>query len=352
MANSRFRKAIQSIAGYQPGLQLNLEEIVKINTNESPYPPSPNVNKVLNDLSSFHLNRYPDPLSNRVRDAASALYGKDRNWILAGNGSDDILTIAVRSFVDQGGTIASLYPSYSLYEVLAGIQGAQMRYIELDNEFDLPTDIIQQAKGADLLFIVRPNSPTGKAYDIDTIRSLCEAHQGMILIDEAYADFADDNCSHLVDEFENVIVSKTLSKSYGLAAIRLGYALAQPQVIEGMMKVRDSYNVNLLTQLVGEAALQDQEHLVQTTNKIKETRKWLSSALIERGFELIESSSNFLFAKPPCDPQSYYQMLFDRKILIRYFSSPRCKDYVRISVGSKEEMQTFINVSDQIFTKK
>lgn len=344
-----FRANIEAMAGYVPGEQPRGRTFIKLNTNECPYPPSPAAIAALQAIASDRLARYPDPVATACREAIAQVHqlpGAD--WVLAGNGSDDILTIAVRSFVDQGGTLATPHPSYSLYPILADIQGATTRTIPLQDDFSLPPDLVAQAGEASLLFIPRPNAPTGNAYPLEAMRAICADFSGVVLIDEAYADFSDTSCLDFVRDFPNVLVSRTLSKSYSLASIRFGYAVGQPELIGGMMKVKDSYNINLLTQAVAEAAIRDQDHMRANVARIRATRSRVAKALTEAGFTVCPSAANFLFTKPPIPADTYVQGLRDAGILIRYFSGPRTGDYVRITIGTDEEMDTFLTATQQL----
>ena len=330
--------------GYAPGEQpQRIGGWIKLNTNENPYPPSPAVNDVLNSCDPAALRLYPDPVCSELRKTVAELYGYAPGNIMLGNGSDDILTIAIRSFVPENGAVASPDPSYSLYPVLASIQGAKCIKIPLDDEFNLPANFAELAADASLIIIPRPNAPTGGTFELDRMRKICTEFSGIVLIDEAYADFADDNCISFVKEFPNVIVSRTLSKSYSLAGIRLGYVIASEEIINGLMKVKDSYNVNALTQKIAIAALKDQKYLAENISKICEVRKFLSDALKDRGFKVVDSQSNFVFAAPPDqDGEKLYHKLKEQGILVRYFPGKMTGQYVRITVGTKDEIDKLI----------
>ncbi len=342
---SYFRPAIDAMHGYVPGEQPKDRVFIKLNTNENPYPPSPMVTQALATADLSRLNRYPQPTADAVRQAISEVFGLPMDWILCGNGSDDILTIAIRSFVDQGGRIACMDPTYSLYEVLANIQGAETTLVPLDAHFEIGEELAEKAGDASLLFLTRPNAPTGNAMPLDTVRAVCRNFAGIVFIDEAYADFAGDSCLELVREFDNVIVSRTLSKGYSLAGIRFGWAMAQPTLIDGMMKVKDSYNVNMLTQLCAEAAIRDQAYKLECAQKIIATRTRTVDNLTEKGFEVLPSETNFIFAKPPAphDSAVFMTQLREKGILIRYFKGERTRDYLRITIGTDDEMDKFFD---------
>ncbi len=343
-----FRDNIERMTGYVPGEQTLDHSYIKLNTNENPYPPSPAVSTVLSDPEALRLNRYPDPIADTVRDAAAAVTGTEREWIIVGNGGDDLLTIAMRAFVNQGGRVAFFDPSYSLYPVLADIQGAVSVAVPLADEFDLPHDVQDRIDGADLLFVTRPNAPSGNAFAIDRLAEIVTGFAGVVLIDEAYTDFAADNCLDLVKRLPGLIILRTLSKGYSLAGIRLGYAVADPQLVEGMMKVKDSYNVNGITQRLAAAALQDQTHMAANVDRICVTRQRTTDALAAMGFQVLPSQANFIFTRPPLPAARFAQDLRDNGILVRHFSDGRVKDYVRVSIGTDEEMDAFLNVTEKI----
>ncbi|MCJ8329376.1 MAG: histidinol-phosphate transaminase [Lentisphaeria bacterium] len=345
------RETVENMQGYVPGEQPT-EKLIKLNTNENPYPPSPAVFESMANFDMASLNKYPHPMSDAARDAAAALFGKDKNWICAGNGSDDILTIAIRTCVNAGEKIAVLDPTYSLYPVLAEIQDAQLIEISTNDDFSLPLNLIEQAGDAKLLILTSPNAPTSNAFPLDVIDAICANFKNAVLIDEAYADFSSTNCSSLVDKYDNVIISRTVSKSYSLAGIRFGYAYAQPAIIEQFMKVKDSYNINTLTQVLAEAALKDQAYFQDCISKIINTREFVIEKLNALGFETVQSEANFIFAKVPCDAQAYMNEMRENKILLRYFNNERCKEYVRITIGTDEEMDTFLQVTEKLINRQ
>ena len=344
---SYFRPAINALAGYVPGEQPKLTRLVKLNTNENPYPPSPAVTQALQTLDPDRLRRYPDPNCDRLRSAVADRWGVGMDQVIFGNGSDDILTMIFRAFTDQERPVAVPEPTYSLYPVLAAMQGAKTIRIPLDpNDFSLPEDFLQQAKGANLLAIARPNAPTGNNFPLETIRQICGGFDGVVLIDEAYADFADDNCSALVKEFPNVIVSRTFSKSYSLAGTRLGYAVSSPEIISGLFKLKDSYNVDAATQEIGLAAYQDTAYLADCVAKVKTSREALRRDLLALGFAVGESQTNFLWAAPPDgNGEAYFRYLRERAIIVRYFPGESTGKYVRITIGTPEAMEELMAVT-------
>jgi len=338
------RANIARIAGYTPGEQPRDRSYIKLNTNENPYPPSHKVAEALRTFDPARLRLYSDPLSTDLCRAAAAPFGLPPGWAMAGNGSDDLLTIAVRTFVDQGGALAYAEPSYSLYPVLADLQGAQRRPVRLDQAFELPANAAELAAGASLLILCRPNAPTGNAFALDTMHRVCRTFPGVVWIDEAYVDFADDHCVDFVRQYPNVVVSRTVSKSYSLAGLRLGIAFAQPDLIAEMTKVKDSYNVDMLTQTLGRAALEDRESMLANVQRIRATRERVCAELRTLGFTIPPSRTNFVLARPPAvlAAATLFRELRKRGILVRYFDLDRVRDYIRITIGTDEEMAAFL----------
>ncbi|MCQ2397388.1 MAG: histidinol-phosphate transaminase [Lentisphaeria bacterium] len=343
------RKNIQQIGGYVPGEQITGRRIVKLNTNENPYPPSPKVGEAVAAFQWELLRLYPEPTAKPLRECAEKVFGIPKECIICGNGSDDLLTIALRTFVNDGEAFAYISPSYSLYPVLADLQGAVKRPIELTEDFGLPEDIAEQAGDAKLLILARPNAPTGNSFPKERMRRLCSDFKGVVWIDEAYADFADDNCLELVREFPNVVVSRTFSKSYSLAGLRLGIAFANESLVYEMNKLKDSYNTDRFAQTIGAAALSDQEYLRTTVAKIRATRQKTSQALEARGCKVLPSQSNFIFFIPACRPaKEVFEKLRERGLLVRYFNLPRVDCYVRLTVGTDDEMAELMQALAEI----
>ncbi len=266
---SYFRPDIDELHGYTPGEQPQAGKFIKLNTNENPYPPSPAVARAIQAVLERGLARYPDPLATGFRERAAAVLGVDPDWILCGNGSDEILTLATRAFVAQGDLLRLPHPSYILYKTLAEIQGARSEEVSFARDWSLPDTFAAQAEGLRLAFLPNPNSPSGTLLSPARVLELAERLPCPLLVDEAYVDFADTNCLNLVAQNEKVLVSRTLSKSYALAGLRFGYLVAQPQIIAGLRKVKDSYNCDALSIAAATAAIDDQAWLA--TNR---ARSW------------------------------------------------------------------------------
>lgn len=329
------RANIQAMAGYVPGEQPREGEFIKLNTNESPYPPSPKVFEAIRrTLTGDRLRKYPEPLGNTFRQAAGRVLNVDPESILIGNGSDDILTILTRTFVPEGGLIVSPTPSYILYKSLAEIQNARFQTLPFTDDWQLPNP--WPDLGAHLTFIANPNSPSGTTVALDRIQQLAEAH-GPIVLDEAYADFATTNGLALASS--KIIVSRTLSKSYALAGIRFGFAVADPAIVRELVKVKDSYNCDVLSLAAATAAIEDQEYLQQTRRQIIATRERLALALRQLGFTVTPSQANFVWCRRTDRPvKPLYEGLKARKILVRYMNYTGYGDGLRISVGTDAEI--------------
>jgi histidinol-phosphate aminotransferase len=335
---ARARPTIEEMEGYTPGEQpAPGETIIKLNTNENPFPPSPRVMAAIRGLDPERLRRYPSPSSDAFREAAAKLHGVAPEMVLAGNGSDDVLAIAVRTFLGPGELLAYPDPTYSLYPVLARIAEVKVAEVPWAAGWDLPIDGLL-ATGARAIFFANPNAPSGTLVGAERVRSLAARFPGVVLVDEAYVDFADDDCLKLLPECPNVIVCRTLSKAYALAGLRLGYAVAAPALVAEMNKVKDSYNCDALSVAAGVAALQDQEYARKTWDHVRAERTRLTAELARRGFEVLPSQANFLLAAVPgSDGGAVYRALKTRRILVRWFDKPGLRDKVRITVGTRAE---------------
>jgi histidinol-phosphate aminotransferase len=340
---SYFRPSIDAMAGYVPGEQPKPEtKIIKLNTNENPYPPSPAAIAVLRTLDSEWLRRYPDPYANEFRHATSEVLGVPSDWIIVGNGSDDILNLVVRACADCDRSVVYPIPTYVLYRTLAEIQPADTIEISYGADLQLPIDELVKANGA-ITFIASPNSPSAHVVPIEDLRQLATQLSGVLVIDEAYVDFAEATALPLVKEFENVLILRTLSKGYSLAGLRLGFGIAQPSLLSGLFKVKDSYNIDAIAGAVGAAAMRDQAYKVACAEKVKASRSKLAADLKQLNFQLWDSQTNFLLTRPPQGNAEYiYQALKERGILVRYFKQPGLDDKLRITVGTDEQNQILV----------
>ena len=338
MAPNFVRQTVRAMDGYTPGEQPGVSaRVVKLNTNENPYPPSPRVIQAIHDIEAESLRRYPNPNADIFRSAAARLHSVTQDMIIAGNGSDDILTIATRTFVPPGGLIAYPDPTYSLYPVLSQLQDARHVGVPWGEGYSLPIEALVATK-ANAIYLANPNAPTGTFVPPAKVAELAAAFDGLLLVDEAYADFADENCMELVEAYENVVISRSLSKAYSLAGLRFGYAVAQPQVIFEMMKAKDSYNTDAISVLAATAAIEVQAYARRTWENVRSERKKLSAELTQLGWEVLPSQANFLWATPPDGRgREAYLGLKHQGILVRHFDKPGLADKIRITVGQSHE---------------
>jgi histidinol-phosphate aminotransferase len=337
-----FRRSIEQMTAYEPGFQPKEPGYVKLNTNENPYPPSPLVIRAIRNACADGLRKYPDPMADRFRTEAARVLGTRPDRLLCVNGSDELLSIAVRSFCSEGDAVAFPRPTYALYDTLALAQGARPVAVDFPDDFSLPDALADT--GAKLTLVANPNAPTGTFVPPRRVGELAGALSGVLLVDEAYVDFAEDNCLDLVEAHDNVIIARTLSKSYSLAGLRFGFAVAQEPLVEGMLKLKDSYNVDSLSVAGAAAAIADQAWMKQNVQRIRATRARLTAELEAMGFGCLPSQANFVLARVPegRDARALYRGLFDRKILVRYFNAPRLDDCLRASVGTEEETDALL----------
>ncbi len=334
-----FQPHIAKMAGYQPGEQPRGGTFIKLNTNENPYPPSPAVAKAIMGALGEGLRKYPDPVGTVFREAAARHHSVSPDCILPGNGSDDLLTIITRAFVGPGEIVVSPSPSYILYRTLAELQNA--RYVEVPFGKDWSLDALT-VPGARLAFLANPNSPSGTCLDVDAVSALAARLDCPLVVDEAYADFAGSDCVALVQDHPNVIVTRTFSKGYSLAGLRLGYAIARPEMIEGLIKVKDSYNCDTLSLVGAAAALADQPYFRETRDKILATRARLIEALPGLGLVVEPSRANFVWCPGHPRAEALYHELKERKILVRLMRYAGHPPGLRITVGTEEEIDRLL----------
>jgi len=349
---SYFRSNISSMSGYVPGEQPQGEGFIKLNTNENPYPPSLAVAAAINEALRRGLQKYPDPMAGAFRRCAGALWDVPPEWILAGNGSDDILTIVTRALVGENQRLRLPYPSYVLYRTLAELQGARSEEIRFESDWSLPAGFGEGGDDLRLVFLANPNSPSGTAVPPQAVLELAQRLPCPLLVDEAYADFAEASCIDLVAKNEKIMVSRSLSKSYALAGLRFGYLVAQPQLIEQFVKVKDSYNCDALSIAAATAALGDQAWLARTRERILRSRGRLVTALRDLGFSVPDSQANFVWAvHGRRSVRPMYEELKRQRTLVRYMEYPGWGDGLRISVGADEEIDSCLAKLREIIRK-
>ena len=345
-----FRENIEKAKGYEPGFQPSQTDVVKLNTNENPYPPSPKVLKVLAKINAEQLRQYPDPKGNEFRQAAAEVNGVAADYIMCCNGGDELLTIAFRAFCGERRPVAYPVPTYSLYPVLANLQNCQAIEIPFDSEFNLPAKLA--GAGASSTIVCNPNAPSGSFISVEELASLADELSGVLLIDEAYVDFAEENCAALVKDFDNVVILRSMSKGYSLAGLRFGYAIAEPGLIAGLMKVKDSYNVDAVAIAVATAAIKDQKYFKENVEKVKRDRDILTAQLRALKFEVAKSHANFVLAESKnCKASEIYDKLAQRNIYVRFFDLPALSNKLRITVGTSGENDKLVLTLKEILNQ-
>jgi histidinol-phosphate aminotransferase len=345
-----FRKNIVEMTGYVPGEQPQGGKLIKLNTNENPFPCSPKVRAAIGHAIQAGLQKYPDPMATAfcqraVQHLEARVPGIEPNWILCGNGSDDILTIVTRALVDPGDVVRFPNPSYVLYKTLAEIQGAECDVVDFETDWTLGPAFTAPRENLKLAYLANPNSPSGTLLPPAEVARIADALPCPLLVDEAYGDFAETNCLELVARHDKIMVSRTLSKSYALAGLRFGFLVAQPQLIEQFAKVKDSYNCDALSIAGATAAIDDQPWLEHTHAAILATRARLTDELTQRGFDCIPSQANFVWCRHPRhDTGTLYQQLKAGGVLVRYMSYPNWDEGLRITVGTDEQIDAFLAI--------
>jgi histidinol-phosphate aminotransferase len=335
------RPQVRRIAAYQPGEQPRTSGYVKLNTNENPYPPSPCVLETLRAGATEDLRLYPDPMANALRDKAAAVYGFEPEQVLAGNGSDDLLAMIVRTCIGVGERIVYPYPTYSLYDTLVSIADGHAVHVPFPSDFALPAGLAAAAGRATI--VCNPNSPSGTQVPTPVLRALSREVRGLLVIDEAYVDFADESALQLARECDNVLVLRTFSKSFSLAGLRIGLAFGPAPVIAELAKVKDSYNLNRLSILAGVAALEDYGWMEANVRRVRQSRGRLSDGLRRLGYEVLPSQANFVLARSPGRSlRPVYEALKARRILVRHFPVPELDDALRITVGTDAEVDALV----------
>lgn len=344
------RKAVESLDPYVPGIQPTDPAVIKLNTNENPYPPTDSVLKAIQNATGASLRLYPDPLSTDLSSKITEVYGVKSDQVVVGNGSDEIIAMIFRAAIDPGDRVLLFYPTYTLYYVLARLHDADVTQIQLDEQFELPETIGDG--NYKLCFIPNPNVPGGNLISRQTIVKLARTIKGLLVVDEAYVDFAEENSIDLLSKHENIIITRTFSKSFSLAGLRIGFALAHKNIIEGLKKIKDSYNINRISAAAAKAALDDLDIVKKRIADIKKVRDDVAGRLKSLQFEVLPSQTNFLCAKPQkISARELYEELVKRKVLVRFFDHPRIDKYLRITIGTKEQMEILLTHIQEILKK-
>lgn len=343
----RIAQHVKKLEAYTPGEQPESKEVIKLNTNENPYPPSPKCAEVLRNFDLDLLRRYCDPNFMQMRKRIAKIWHTTPERVFVGNGSDEVLTLAAKAFVDNGEAIGSLDPSYSLYKTLAAIRDVPFIPSPLAEDFTWQKPVLEKdGTKVSLFLLTNPNAPTGTVTPTDTIERFAKSFKGVLIVDEAYADFAKSNCIPLATapNNRNLMVMRTFSKSFSLAGLRVGYCIGPEDLIAALYKVKDSYNVDAVAQAVALAALNDLPWMRNNAAKVRQTRNRTAKELIRRGWDVLPSESNFLFARPAHRPAAeIFEALRAKNIFVRYFKGPRTGDRLRITIGTDREMTVLLD---------
>ncbi|OPY90174.1 MAG: Histidinol-phosphate aminotransferase [Syntrophus sp. PtaU1.Bin208] len=351
-------RRLMSLTPYVPGEQPRDRSYLKLNTNESPYPPSPRIEAFLREFDTALLRLYPDPWSLSLRQTLAKKYGLTEDHVFVGNGSDEILSFVWYAFFDgQYGRLLFPRYTYSFYPVYCDYYEIPYRRIPMNPDFSLNVDALIENEGDPSCGIVfpNPNAPTGIALQLDKIRDLLERYprNRVVVIDEAYIDFGGESAVGLISSHENLLIIRTCSKSFSLAGLRLGYAMGSPELIRALFITKDSFNsytVGRLTQAIGEIALEDEEWFADKIARIIASRTFFSAALKEQGWQVLPSKANFVLArKPGVTGQSVYEALKERGILVRFLNVEGIRDFVRITIGTKEDMDRLLEETKRLF---
>jgi histidinol-phosphate aminotransferase len=348
------RASVRRTAGYVPGRQVARGDLIKLNTNENPYPPSPAVLAALAGIDGEMLRRYPPPLADRFRGTAARLHGVAESNVVAVNGGDELLRLAVHTFVEPGRPIGVFAPTYSLYGVLAALHGSDCVEVPRQEDWSIPGDAAERwnRAGAQLGFVVNPHAPSGHLSPRQAIAELAAQFRGVLVVDEAYVDFVDPELDHdvvsLVHERDNVLILRTLSKGYSLAGLRFGYGLGHRELVAPMLgKTRDSYNVDAVAQILAQAALEQRADAQRSWAWVRSARAELGRGLVALGFSVWPSQANFLLARAPeAGPgaAALCAALEQHGILVRHFATPRLEDKLRITVGTPQQNARLLEV--------
>ena len=350
----QFRKNVAAIQGYIPGEQPQDGNFIKLNTNENPYPPSPRVLSALRKAADRSLRLYPEPLSDSLRSLAAAVYGVSPRNVLVGNGSDELLSILMRCFVGAHDRVVYPEPTYTLYDTLIAIQEGVKVALPYLPDFSLPEALFSQR--AALTFVCNPNSPSGTLLSLKVIERLARTVSGVLVVDEGYIDFSEGEAASVIPLLKsdsNLVVLRSFSKSFSLAGMRIGLAFASEEIITGMIKVKDSYNVNRLSQVAAAEALRDLPWMRRNVGRIQSSRKKLTGGLTKLGFQVYPSQANFVLARKQGQSlRGLYEELKQRRILVRYFDQSGLEDCLRITVGAPAEVKMLLQRMAAIVSRK
>lgn len=344
--NRFWSSRIQNVIPYTPGEQPRNQQFVKLNTNECPYPPSPKAVEALREAVGGSLRLYPDPQCTDLRSVIARREGLDIKQVFCGNGSDEILAFAFQAFFDTDREVVFPKVTYSFYPVYTDFFGLKRREVPMNPDFSVPIDLLCGNNGG--VVLANPNAPTGIAVGLDTVEKLLRANPDVVVIvDEAYIDFGADSAVKLINRYPNLLVVQTTSKSRALAGLRVGWAMGDAGLIDGLRCVRDSvnsYTVDRLAQAGAEAAIRDEHYFQFIRCQVMKTREWTRSALEGKGFTVLPSWTNFLFVSHPGrSGKELLDGLRERSVLVRWWDNPDIRDWLRVSIGTEEDMNVLVN---------
>lgn len=347
MPKSVVRKGLAGFQPYVPGEQPpDAEGWVKLNTNESPLPPSPKVIEAIRDAAGDALRLYPSPTAAPARAAIAKHFGLETSQVAVGNGADELIDMCFLAFADPGDAVAYPTPTYPYFEPLSRIHGIKPSTHPTEHFAELPPSLA--ADPAPLKFVVNPNSPTGALFDAEAVEAVAQASSGVVVVDEAYVDFAPHNALSMLARHDNVLLLRTFSKSYGLAGMRIGFALGSPELIGFLDSVKDSYNLDRLSIVAAAAAIEDEAHHRRLVDEVVRNRGELANALETLGFEVVPSATNFVFARPPRPAHELVARLRERKILVRHYDREPIAGWIRITVGTREQHDRLLDALREI----
>ncbi|MGE5397167.1 MAG: histidinol-phosphate transaminase [Chitinophagales bacterium] len=352
MGTTKFcKKNVSLLEPYIPGYQPSAgEEVLKLNSNENPYPPSQRVLEALKDHVSNSLRLYPNSRSIELRQKVADIYGVDQQQVFCANGSDEVISLIFRTFADENDYVLFSSPTYTFYKTAAEIHGIQHTFIESDDQFriNLGDFLVVPSK---ITFLANPNAHTGVLLPLKEIEEFIRKYPGLLVVDETYIDFADSNQSvyPLVAKYNNLLVLRTFSKAFSLCGIRVGYAFGPPEIIEALDITKDSYNIAYLNQIAAYYALDDYQYMLNNAVRIKEDREWFKNELKKKGFNVLPSEGNFVLGcHAEFKAEKITESLKNQGILIRHINEPRLKEYIRISIGTHSQLERVLEALNDI----
>jgi histidinol-phosphate aminotransferase len=348
MQKSFLRRSLAGFQPYGPGDQpSDGESWIKLNTNESPIGPSPKVIEAIHAAASDSLRFYPSPSAQAAREAIAGRFRLSPDMVLVGNGADELIELCFRAFAGAGDQVAFATPTYPLLEPVAAIHECELSPHQMGAEWAMPDSLREDP--APLKFVVNPNSPTGTWHEKQVVEPIVRSAAGVVVLDEAYVDFAPEARLDLLKDYDNLVVLRTMSKSYALAGMRIGFALGHPELIAAMDLVKDVYNINRLAIVAAKAAIEDVDHHRMLVEQVLSERSWLARELEKLEFEVAPSAANFLFVQPPADARKVVDELRKRRILVRHYEREPITGWLRITIGTREQHEQLLSAFKELF---